>query len=316
MNFFRAISNLLRFDRTNWKALALCLFAASVFWIFNALNKEYSTNVSFPLRFAFDDEKFVPVDPMPEMLTLNVKGNGWDLLRKSLGYKVQDVLIAIDRPGETKKIPGSALAPIAAGQVTPLHVNFAVTDTLHFQIEPKVARRLALVADLSGVTFRKGLGRTSDVVILPDTGDVEGPRSVIESLPNPAALHVNGNRIAANFRNSIEVDLNQKHVIRRNPPVAEVMFEVGPVEEIALPIKLKVAKAPWGIEFDMDSVRCVFRVSQKDMERFRQDVSAAYVTFDFGELAKGEVRYYLPALFNTPAYADVLHIDSIRVKKY
>ncbi len=316
MNFFRAISSLLRFDRTNWKALALCLFAASVFWIFNALNKEYSTNVSFPLRFSFDEEKFAPVDAMPEMLMLNVKGNGWDLLRKSLGYKEQEVLVTIDRPGETKKIAGAALAPIAAGQVAPLHVNFAVTDTLHFRIEPKVARKLALTADLSGVTFRKGLGRTSDVVILPDTVDVDGPKSIIESLSNPAVLHVVGNRIAANFRNSVEVDLDQKHVIRRNPPVAEIMFEVGPVQEITLPIKLKMAKAPWGIEFDMDSVRCVFQVPQKDADRFREDVSAAYVAFDFGELAKGEERSYLPTLFNTPVYADVLHIDSIRVKKY
>ena len=69
MNFFRAISDLLRFDRTNWKALALCFFAAAVFWMFNALNKNYATNLRLPLEFEFDNTKYIAVEPLPASLT-------------------------------------------------------------------------------------------------------------------------------------------------------------------------------------------------------------------------------------------------------
>ncbi|HWA35222.1 MAG TPA: hypothetical protein VG737_13875 [Cyclobacteriaceae bacterium] len=316
MNFFRAISNLLRFDRTNWKALTLCAVAASVFWIFNALNKEYSTDLKFPLQFDFDNTKYIPVDPLPGTLTLNVKGIGWNLLRKRLGYKVQHIIVGIERPEETKKISGAALAPVAAGQIAPLLVNFSVTDTLRFKIESRVSRRVGLVASLDGISYKPGLGRTSAIAILPDSISVEGPKSIIDSLADPVVLHVNGDRIDANFRGNVEVDLAQKHLIRRNPPVAEVMFEVGPVEEVVRQVKLKVARAPWGTEFDKDSVRCVFQVPQKDLQRFPTDLASTFLTFEFGEMQRGEIRSYLPEIYDVPPYAEVLHIDSIKVKKY
>ncbi len=316
MNFFRAISNVLRFDRTNWKALALCAVAAAVFWIFNALNKEYSTNLKFPLQFAFDEARYVPVDPLPGTITVNVKGNGWDLLRKSLGYKIQHIIVDIERPAETKKIAGAALAPVVAGQIAPLLINFTVTDTLRFKIEPKASRTVRLIASLNNVSFRKGLGRTSSVTILPDSISVEGPKTIIDSLSDPVVLNVTGTRVDANFRTNVEVDLAHKQLIRRNPPVAEVMFEVGPVEEVSRQVKLKVAKAPWGMEFDKDSVQCIFQVPQKDLLRFSQDVAATFLTFKLEEMTKGEVRSYLPEIYDVPSYSVVTHVDSIKVKRY
>ena len=81
-------------------------------------------------------------------------------------------------------------------------------------------------------------------------------------------------------------------------------------------VKLKVARAPWGTEFDKDSVKCVFQVPQKDLLRFPSDLASAFLTFEFDEMQKGEVRSYLPEIYDVPPYAEVLHIDSIKVKKY
>ena len=153
MNFLRAISNLLRFDRTNWKALALCLFAAAIFWIFNALNKSYATNLRFPLQFEFDNTKYIPVEPLPATLTMNVSGNGWELFRKSLGLKVPSISLPLERPVDTRKIVAGTLAPIVASQIGALQVNYIVSDTLRLKIEPKILRKIKLVADLGGVTF-------------------------------------------------------------------------------------------------------------------------------------------------------------------
>ncbi|MBZ0247597.1 MAG: hypothetical protein K8H85_16765, partial [Cyclobacteriaceae bacterium] len=96
MNFFRVISNLFHFNRTNWKALSLCLLAALVFWFFNALNKDYSTNLRFSVNFLFDQERYVAVEPLPKEVFMNVSGNGWDLLRKSLGVNLPDMNIPLE----------------------------------------------------------------------------------------------------------------------------------------------------------------------------------------------------------------------------
>eukprot|EP01035_Chromulina_nebulosa_P049214 gene49214-66821_t len=75
--------------KTDYKAVIVSLFAAIIFWIMNALNKEgYSQKISFPIRITYDDSLYIPTQPLPEKISVNVSGNGWDLLRKSLAlYK-------------------------------------------------------------------------------------------------------------------------------------------------------------------------------------------------------------------------------------
>lgn len=316
MNFLRAISNILRFDRTNWKALTLCFITAAIFWIFNALNKNYATNLRFPLQFEFDNSKYIAVEPLPGTLMLNVSGNGWEIFRKSLGVKVPSISMALERPVDIRKIVASTLSPIVASQIGALQVNYIVTDTLRLKIEPKAKRKIKLLAKLKDVSYKKNFGRTSPVVILPDSVSLEGPKSIIEGLSDTILLNVKASRINSNFRESVEVPLHNNDLVSRNPPLAEVMFEVGPMEEFTRAVKLKMPKAPWGTEIEGDSVHSTFLVPQKEHERFLSDAAKLYVTFDLGEIPRGVTKTFLPSMYGLPSYAILVHIDSVKVKKY
>jgi hypothetical protein len=316
LNFFRAISNILRFDRTNWKALALCFFAAAVFWIFNALNKDYATNIRFPLEFDYDNSKFIAVEPLPSSLLLNVSGNGWEILRKSLGFKVPGISMPVERPGETHRIVGSTLSPVVASQIGTLQLNYIVTDTLRLSIEPRASRKIRLRPDVREVTFKEQYGRISPVVILPDSVTLDGPKRFIESLPDTVSIPVRASRISSNFRQSISILVSNKDIIRHNPPVAQVIFEVGPVEEIVRYARLEISRAPGGMQVDKDSVRCVFLVPQKEQARFVDESTGLSAVVLLATMKKGESKSFLPSLRNIPDYAELVLIDSVKVKKY
>ncbi|HRI79884.1 MAG TPA: hypothetical protein PLR06_10155 [Cyclobacteriaceae bacterium] len=316
MNLLRAISNLLRFDRTNWKALALCFLAAAVFWIFNALNKDYATNVRFPLLFEFDDTKFIPVEPLPPVIVLNVSGNGWELFRKSVGLKVPQIAIALERPVETRKIVASTLSPVVAGQIGPLQVNYIVSDTLRLKIEPRISRKIKLDADLKGVSYELGYGRISPVTVSPDSVTLEGPKSLLEQMSDTLTIAVHATRIDGNFQENIEVTLKDGMLIKRNPPVAEVRFDVGLIETQEFLLRLKTPRMPWGIETDHDSVRCVFLVPKKDHDLFLVDIEKVTAVLQLVELKKGESLKLMPEISNLPDYAGLVHVDSVVLKRY
>jgi hypothetical protein len=126
---------------------------------------------------------------------------------------------------------------------------------------------------------------------------------------------VSASRINKNFRESAEVVLNNE-LISRNPPVAEIMFEVGPIEEVVREIKLRTSKVAWGVEFDRDSVSCTFLIPQKDHERVLAEGPSVYLYLAPGEMKKGESKSFLPSLKGLPPYAELLHVDSVKVKKY
>ncbi len=311
MKFLRAIISLLRFDRTNWTALALCVIAACVFWIFNALNKNYSTNLSLPLLVAYDQSRYAPAEVLPAKLTVNVSGNGWELLRKSLDQQTP-IAIPIERPTDIRRIPGASLAPQVMSQLGPLQLNFVVLDTLRLSIQEKATRRLSLKVDLKNISFRKNMGRISDVTLIPDSLELEGPASYLAALPDTLTLTVPRRLIGARYRETLEIQLEKSDFIRRNPPVVEVMFEVGPLDEVNLLLPLS---PPPGIVADRDSLLCLVSIPQRDHQRWAADSAKVVVELPALSLRKGDTLTVVPRLTGLPLFASLLRIDSVQVTR-
>ena len=313
MSVLRVISNLFRFNRTNWKAVALCFFTALIFWLFTSLNKDHTTNITFPLQFEFDNNQYVAV-LMPQYVNINVSGNGWDLLRKSFGLRLPELNIPLDKPTDVKKIPGSILLSLLAGQLGSLKTNYVVGDTLDLQIDIKDSHKFRLVANLSAVSFKKGFGRISHVVILPDSVEIEGPKSILHSLPDSIVLPLSISKLSEHFKEELEVIIPNGEMIKRNPPVVEVRFEVGEVEEVVWKLKINYLNKPASlmIEGAQDSIDCRF-VVPKGRNIFTKEQGQAIV--DLSGLPKGE-SVVVPKAGGLSAFVQVLQIDSVHVNLF
>jgi hypothetical protein len=317
VSFFRVLNNLFRFNRTNWKAVSLCFLAATVFWFFNALNKNYATNVKLPLQFEFDHYRFVASKPLPHDIYVNVSGNGWDLLRKYLGLKLPAVVITLERPVETRKIVGSTLPPLLASQLGTLKINHIVTDTLYVSIEAKDSIGIKVLVDPNEITFKKGYGRTSPIVVLPDSIEVEGPVSVLKQLPDSIVISLPSQKLNSNYREQVEVRVQGYESVKRNPPVVEVMFEVAEVTEVQQRIKLELINVAefTRIMQDKDSVACVVQVPSSRLDDFKQAASGIRAEIDLRDARQGG-RKVLPTVSGLPPYTVLVSIDSVRMKLY
>jgi hypothetical protein len=200
MSVLASIWNLFRFNSKNWKAITLCFIAATVFWFFNALNKNYTTNIRFPLEFEYDEAGFVPVKPLPADVRINVTGMGWDLFRRSSGLKVPPLTIPLERPAEVKKIV--AAPALFAPQLERFEINFILTDTFNIQIEPRQERWITLRLDPGSIDLKNNFVRTSEPVLEPDSIYVEGPLPMVNSFIEPVYLELGDTDIDEDYRES------------------------------------------------------------------------------------------------------------------
>ncbi len=314
MNFLKVFVNLFQFNRTNWKAVALCALAATVFWIFNAFNKNYTTSIRFPLRFDYNQERYIPVGSLPQYVNLNVSSNGWDLFRKSFGVRLPELIIPVDRPLEVRKIVGATLPPLFSNQVGSLQINYVLTDTLRFQFDDKDTHRFKLFADFSKVSFREGFGRTGPITILPDSVTLEGPRSLLHQLPDSIEILLPDASLKESFREELEIVIPQSESLKRNPPVVSVMFDVGRVEVIETMIKVSTLNIPASVKSNsIDSVKISVRIPSAQKNNFEATLNNVRAVLDFSAKRKSAQRHY-PTLVGLPGYAEVLSVDSLTVK--
>jgi hypothetical protein len=313
MSVINSIFNLLRFNRKNWKAVVLCLFAATVFWFFNALNKNYTTNISFPLKFDYDQENYVAIHPLPQAVRVNVTGIGWDLFRRSLGLKVPALVVPLERPVEIRKIVGSTLPALFANQLERLEINFVLTDTLHVAIEPKGKRWVTLAVDTPSILFRNGYVMTSTPLISPDSIYIEGPWNLVKGISEPVYLKIAQRNIDESFHNDVEVQFVNNELIRRNPPTVSVNFEVDRLRQVTDSVRLVLVNLPKGARPSL-AVRkfpCTFAIPQRYMDDYIPDSLKAVV--DLKNFSRGFKRVQ-PVLQGLPPYSKVIKVDSVFVK--
>jgi hypothetical protein len=313
MGFFNSIFNILRFNRRNWKAIVLCLLTASVFWCFNALNKRYTTTLRFPLTFDFDRESFIAVQPLPNVVTINVTGIGWNLLRRSAGVRVAPLVISLDRPSQIKKIVGSTLPALLTNQLNGFDINFILTDTLHVAVEPKGSRLLRLQPDIEAVLFRQNYTLTSNVTIVPDTVRIEGPLKLIRALPNPLSVKISQRNIDDDFHEPVRLTFLNDELISRNPETVDISFRVDKMIEISDSARLTVINAPknsWPF-IERQKLPCTIAVPERSLDSLKMD--SVHAELDLTGFKKG-VKKIMPRLKGLPTYSRVISIDSVTIK--
>jgi len=313
MSFFNSIFNILRFNKKNWRAVVLCIFTATVFWFFNALNKNYTTTLSFPLTFDYDKQGYIALGPLPEAVRINVTGIGWNLFRRSAGVKVPPLIIPLDRPDEVKKIVGSTLPGFFANQLGGFQINFVVTDTLRLVIEPKATRKVQLKLDIPASFFKDGYTLVSPIQITPDSISLEGPLSLIRNLSDPVYLKVQQNNIDENFNETVEVKFLNDDLIRRDPPVVELSFQVDRMIERSDSLRLEVINAPknaWPY-IERKKLPSKLLVPEAMMNFYNPDSVRAVI--DLHNITKGQKKI-LPRIQGLPPYSQVIEVDSVLIK--
>jgi len=312
VSLLNSIFDFLRFNKKNWKAVVLCLFAATIFWFFNALNKNYSANINFPVSFDYDRENYVPVKSLPAAIRMNVSGLGWDLFRKSSGLKVPPLVIPLERPAEIRKIVGSTLPALFSTQLEGLQINFVITDTVCIDIDEKVRKKFSLTVDSVWRYLHPDFGVINDITLVPDTVWIEGPRKIVNTLPDVINLALPQNNIDSDFIGEIEIIFPNDDLLKRDTPVVEVAFDVEKLMEINDRVQLKVINVPPNLRaaIDVQEVNCTFRIPVSLVKTLSIDSLTAIVDLKAFKTGSNKV---VPQVNGLPKNAHLIKVDTVQV---
>jgi len=306
-----AISGGFRAENINWKAILLCLGAAMVFWLFNALNKEHTADLQYPVQIVHNAEQFVPAGKLPDRVPLNVTGKGWNLLAASLGVRMDPVIIdPLSQTGVTR-IGADELMRQFSPALGKLRINYFKIDSLTFEFEPRVRKMVRLVPDLSGLVMLPGYEAIAPVNIRPDSVWLDGPASVVAAVPDPLPVRPVEDRISGEYRRSVL--LSPVGDIRTKPRKAEISFLAIKMNSFTwmVPVKLLPVKVPGKWKADRDSVSVVFRMrADRTLNRdsFRPVASVQPVS-------RERIQTCVPVLSGLQPGIRVVSMDSVVIRR-
>lgn len=216
-------------NKNKAKTFAVCLLAAAFFWLMNALTKDnYSIKLSYPIQFTYNDSAYVPVQPLPNRVSVNVSGDGWKLLRKSwLSFSAPPLHYAVLNPLTATTINTTSLTEQIIDHFPDIKVNYVVADTLELAFEKKATKIISIRVDSLGINLRDGYVVSSLINVSPSLISVEGPASIIKDYPSAVVVKVPTTKLQDQFDDSVKIPLPVIPLVKQSHTGVWVSFEVA-----------------------------------------------------------------------------------------
>ncbi|WP_423127455.1 CdaR family protein [Gaoshiqia sp. Z1-71] len=169
----------------------ICLGIATVFWFLNALNKEYSVELPFPVRFTNLPKNKVLVSDLPDHFILKVNSYGFILLQHKLSLAFSPLVFNVNElTGNkmensdhadyaiTSKQYISKISSQVSKELTIIDIQ---PDTLFFRFDRIVERKIRVKPEVS-YELGKQHFLISEITSDPDSVLVSGPETILDTL--------------------------------------------------------------------------------------------------------------------------------------
>jgi hypothetical protein len=254
----------------NLKVAALCFLAAATFWVLNALNKDnYTTVVEYPIEIIFDEEEYMAVEKLPSRIKIEINGNGWDLLRKYFKINETSFLIEISNPSTKNYILTSEIRRSLAESLSPTGLVSMVSDTIKFQVDKIVTRKIKILPDTTIYTLAKNHRLVGNIEVDPDMVNIKGPTSILQQLEGILKIPLGEEKINKNFNKilPLEAPNSLKDYLSLDEESVHIRFDVTQMLEGNKRLKIKTVNFPKnvGINVELTTVMMSYLIDESQV---------------------------------------------------
>lgn len=298
----------------------MCVGIATFFWFLNALEKEYSVEISFPVQYTNLPKNKVLSNKLPDHFVLEVRSFGFTLLRYKLSTAFSPLVFNVnDFTGGVMEETNKTFYAVSSRQyrsklADQMSNEFAITgiepDTLYFRFDRVISKQVKVEPDirydLKKQHFLSGLIKTE-----PDSVKVQGPKTAIDTLEIVKTVPQYFKGLDKLTQKTVELQAikNVEFIPRR------VLISI-PVEEYTekqLLVPLTINNLPAGIHVNLfpAQVKVSFMIGLSQFSKITPQDFKLSVSYDD---LKNKPEYLTVRIEKQPPYVESVNYLPVRVE--
>lgn len=295
----------------------ICLIIASTLWLLNALSKDYSTLISYPVKFINPPDNRFLADKTPEKLDLQVDGQGFTILRfKLLSFTpikldIEDMIKNMDSNTGTFKITSQNLITKIEDQLSnEVSVARINPEILVIVLDSLTTKTVPVELDIN-VDFEPQFNLKAPISTNPDEVNITGPTIILDKI-SVVKTKVNiTNKLNSSINQEIELIHPDKTSII--PGKVTLVIEVEKYTEKELKIPIEILNKPENVRIKLfpSELKVVFTVG---LSRF-EDITATDfgASVDYNTIVK-DVNNLAITLYKNPEYTQAIRLIPEKVE--
>lgn len=232
-------------------AYIVCVLIASILWFLNALNKEYNTQIVYPLKYtAIPTDKYLASE-LPHQITLDVTAKGFSLLGHKLQTSFQPIELNISSylPLFTEKDSVSEYTlrtniireRIASQMSSDIKLNRINPETITFKLTYAKSKKVPVKVNVDYLLSPQFILKDEPFTI-PDSVVITGPSILIDTIQAAYAEPLSLGMLYD--KSSKQVKLMPINHVQISSETVNVMIDIEQYTEIELSVPITSLGVP------------------------------------------------------------------------
>lgn len=224
----------------------ICLLIASSLWFLNALSKDYTATVYYPVKYTNPPKKLLLVNQPPERLELNVEAHGFTLLRHKLNIAFSPIVLNLSSliknlpsGNGTYTVSTRNLVDKISDQISKeINVINVHPEYLEFQFDSLISKMVPVKPHVQTV-FMPRYNLKSPVATIPGMVKVTGPSNIIDTLEFVLTRFKTFSKIEHSFEKNIDLIVPENLSVSPDHVLIKVEVDTYTEKELTIPLKVR-----------------------------------------------------------------------------
>lgn len=297
------------------------LLLSTILWFLNALSREYSDKLDYPIRYVNFPPDFVLLNKPPNELSLDVKAYGYSLFYHKITPDVLPLHVDFSKTplrqltfGDTMSyfIESGYLQNEIASQISSeIKLNDIKPDSIIFTFTKTISKKVP-VSWVAKLEFQQPFRQKGNVQLNPDSVIIKGPQAIVNTLDSITTSPLLEQSI--NENKQFELNLVQHNFITlsHNSVIADIEVEKYTEHSVTVPLNIQNLPDSLHLISFPNKVRVNFLVNLENFKKIsKYDFKAA---LDF-EHTKRSLTNKIPVLLlSSPNEVQILNISPKQVE--
>ena len=273
------------------------LLASMLIWLLITLSKEYTTTISFPIKYGEISQNKLLLANQTKELEIVVKTNGFKILRTRFNTKslLINVNTLISKKGTTyylllKSKKQSIKRQLPSG----VSLQEIIKDTLFVELGSLVTKKLAIKSNLK-ISYHIGYDLSEQISLKPDSILVSGPENYISKIKNIELEPIVFEDVKADFVRKVAVKVPEGvKNLKFNIKEVIVSGKIEKFTEGILNVPFKIINVPAGITINTlnKKVQVTYIVGLSSFNKI--DENSFQIECDYAMSSLNRLGYLIP----------------------
>ncbi len=292
-----------------WITISLIGIFSLVLWGSVSLSGDYYTTLKIPVKYENIPDEYSVGSASTNNVTLSIRGMGWQLaalMGRDLNYTVS---------ADFDSGKQSVYLKDELNQNNWISSNYEVIEinpnNIEFDVEKVASKKVKVISDLE-LNYRPNYDIISKIKLMPDSIEISGPGSVVESTEFVETENKSFNNLEKNF--SERIPLAKDNRLNYSENEVRVQFDIQKIADKSferIPIDIRGVPSSRELILFPPNVTVVLRGGIKKLASLNENDIYAFVTF---RQALDDSTGALEPVIEIPDYTTLINIKPIKIE--